>query len=92
MGNRAKIARVLTSRWTERIFFVLLLVAVALRDEAVWRVVSGIFVVWVMCALWAVAPTLRKQGRSDVRVPEHHAADRPAPGSGDDNKNGINKE
>ncbi len=63
MGNRAKIARALTSRWTERVFFVLLLAAVALRDDAVWRVVSGAFVVWVMCALWAVAPTLRKPAR-----------------------------
>ena len=87
MGNRAKIARVLTSRWTERIFFVLLLAAVALRNDAVWRVVSGAFVVWVMCA---VAPTLRKPARGGAATQD--AAGRKTAESEHDDKKEINKE
>lgn len=90
MGNREKIARVLTSRWTERVFFVLLLAAVALRDDALWRVVSGTFVVWVMCALWAVAPTLRKSARGGASAQD--AAGRKTAGSEHDDKKEINKE
>ena len=84
MGNRAKIARALTSRWTERIFFVLLLAAV------VWRVVSGAFVVWVMCALWAVAPTLCKPARGGAAAQD--AAGRKTAESEHDDKKEINKE
>lgn len=90
MGNREKIARALTSRWTERIFFVLLLTAVALRDDAVWRVVSGAFVVWVMCALWAVAPTLRKPARGGAVLQD--AVGRKTAESEHDDKKEINKE
>ena len=90
MGNRGKIAGVLTSRWTERIFFVLLLITVALRDEAVWRVVSGIFVVWVMFALWAVAPTLRKPAQGDAPVPDQNAGKRKSAESAENDKNGKN--
>lgn len=90
MGNREKIARVLTSRWTERVFFVLLLAAVALRDDAVWRVVSGAFVVWVMCALWAVAPTLRKPARGGAEAQD--AAGLKTAESEHDDKKEINKE
>ncbi|WP_278766882.1 hypothetical protein [Alistipes putredinis] len=90
MGNRAKIARALTSRWTERIFFVLLLAAVALRNDAVWRVVSGAFVVWVMCALWAVAPTLRKPARGGAAAQD--AAGLKTAESEHDDKKEINKE
>ena len=90
MGNREKIARVLTSRWTERVFFVLLLAAVALRDDAVWRVVSGAFVVWVMCALWAVAPTLRKPARGGAAAQD--AAGRKTAESEHEDKKEINKE
>ena len=90
MGNRAKIARALTSRWTERVFFVLLLAAVALRDDAVWRVVSGAFVVWVMCALWAMAPTLRKPARGGAAAQD--AAGLKTAESEHDDKKEINKE
>ena len=90
MGNREKIARVLTSRWTERVFFVLLLAAVALRDDAVWRVVSGAFVVRVMCALWAVAPTLRKPARGGAAAQD--AAGLKTAESEHDDKKEINKE
>ena len=80
MGNRAKIARALTSRWTERIFFVLLLAVVALRNDAVWRVVSGAFVVWVMCALWAVGAAAQDAAGRKTAESEH------------DDKKEINKE
>ena len=82
MGNRAKIARVLTSRWTERIFFVLLLAAVALRNDAVWRVVSG--------ARGAGAPTLRKPARGGAATQD--AAGRKTAESEHDDKKEINKE
>lgn len=78
-GKSCKNRPGLTSRWTERIFFVLLLAAVALRNDAVWRVVSGAFVVWVMCALWAVAPTLRKPARGGRRRRMRPVARRPNP-------------
>ena len=90
MGNRAKNARVLTSRWTDRVIFVLLLADFALRNDAVWRVVSGVFVVWVMCALWAVAPTLRKPARGGAATQD--AAGRKTAESEHDDKKDIHQE
>ena len=90
MGNRAKIARALTSRWTERVFFVLLLAAVALRDDAVWRVESGGFGEWVGGALWDVARPVGEPARGGAAAQD--AAGRKTAESEHDDKKEINKE